>query len=106
MSRSLRSFAVVLLSLLLLGMQSEGLRHALAHSGAALTSANEPSLHTSNDAPCVECRLLAGSANAIVGAAPLATIAFVAAIPLAWVLLSRPQAAPAFYQSRAPPSPL
>ena len=104
MSRSLRSFAVVLLSLLLLGMQSEGLRHALAHRGAALTAPNEQSLQSPNDVPCVECSLLAGSANVIAGAAPLSTIVFVAAVPLAWFALSTPQAAPSFYRSRAPPA--
>lgn len=104
MTRRYRALAVVLLSLLLVGMQSEGLRHALSHRVAALTAPDALYLQSQNDVPCVECALLASGANALAGAPPV--LSPVASVPLLVFALppSSPHFKPAYYQSRAPPS--
>jgi len=104
LTRPHRAFLAVLLSLLLVAMQSEGLRHALAHQAAALTTPDGQSLVVPTDAPCLECRLLVGGANAITGGPP--SLLLLSSLPVLVVLLPRftPQSAPSYYRSRAPPS--
>jgi hypothetical protein len=102
--RPYRAVLAVLLALLLVGMQVEGLRHALKHDAAALTAPDQQSLQLPNGDPCVECRLIAGGLNAIAGS--LHALPAVSMVPLLVTLLPRstPQSAPSYYQSRAPPS--
>ena len=104
MTRRYRAFAVVLLSLLLLGMQSEGLRHALAHRAAALTAPDTPYLQSQNDLPCAECALLASGANALAGALPTLPAVSILRVLVFVPRQSTPQAKPAYYRSRAPPA--
>ena len=102
-TRPCRAFLAALFSLLLLGMQSEGLRHSLVHRAAALTAPDGQSLQLPNDAPCVECRLIAGGINVIAGA--MQAMHAVSILPLRLTSLPRstPQSAPSYDRSRAPP---
>lgn len=98
-----RACLAAFLSLLLLGMQSEGLRHSLAHEAAAAMAPTEQSLQLPDDAPCVECQLIAGSNDVVGGWISIHPSASV--VPLR--IVSLPQSAlpspPSFYQGRAPP---
>jgi hypothetical protein len=67
-----------LLSLLLLGMQQEGLRHALTHWTSALAGGQKQSLRTSVEIPCDECTLLAASANGAVASPRVLPVAAIA----------------------------
>jgi len=99
-----RNALVLVFSLLLLGMQVEGQRHALTHLGGLLHRAHEQGVQQSvGDAPCIECELLASGSHLVAssiaalahsgGAAELIAIAFDSfAVP-----------APDYYSSRASP---
>jgi hypothetical protein len=94
------------LSLLLVGAQHEGVRHALSHWGSSFAGDQKQSLRVPVNVPCDECTLLAGSTHAVA-----ATIrALPALVPIAplvfWLGRSLPQPAPAYYQAQAPPSSL
>ncbi len=85
-------------------MQCEGLRHALTHGAAAVLAPQEQSLLTANDAPCVECSILASGTNVIGG--NLQVVAIVSLMPVLLLALPRSASlfAPSYYQSRAPPA--
>ena len=94
----------VLLSLLMLGMQLEGQRHALQHLGNWLHRPHEQGLQLpQGDIACAECALLAGTSNAIAGSRTSALPAVAANERIEAQLLSRSVAAPTYYSSRAPP---
>jgi hypothetical protein len=103
-----RSFHTVVLtfvfSLLMLGMQLEGQRHALQHLGDRLHRPHEQGLQLPpGEIVCAECALLAGTSNAVPGSSvsPLSVVA--ADERLNAQFLSQSVAAPAYYSSRAPP---
>jgi hypothetical protein len=102
-ARTLRPLFALAASLLLIGMQFEGQRHALEHVGEALGHSRDHSLVVPSSEACAECTLLASGANALAGGAN----DLAATLPAQ----ERPQAAPvsitpaffSFYQTRAPP---
>jgi hypothetical protein len=101
-SRRRRATLVALLSLLLLSMQVEGLRHALSHWGSGMPK--QAVLSAGSDTPCAQCALLAaGSAAVTTDLAVIAAVAIAdgAAAP---VHASPALAPPSFYFSRAPPA--
>ena len=92
-----------LLSLFLLLMQHESLRHALDHAGAQLQRIEHSVLERATGDTCVECELLASGA----ASSPAAALPPRAADPV-YVPISAPATPPAvaafsFYRSRAPP---
>ncbi|HEY8623376.1 MAG TPA: hypothetical protein VIM74_05880 [Casimicrobiaceae bacterium] len=99
-----RTFLTVVFSLLMLGMQLEGQRHALQHIGDRLHRPHEQSLQLPQvGIACAECALLAGTSNAIAGG-DASTLAVVAADErFDAQFLSQNVAAPTYYSSRAPP---
>ncbi len=99
---TVRRALAVLLALLLLGLQQEALVHPIAHLGAPSKETSALGTHASE--PCLECALLAGGFNAAV-----ADVALVAAAPPTASLVfhsyrSRDADAPAWFESRAPPT--
>ena len=102
MSRRCRAVLAVLVSLLLLGMQQEGLRHALTHFHPA--AAERQISQAPTDPPCAECALLAAGSAALTHDAPppAATASVYVAPPPA--LVAPALAPPSYYRSRAPPS--
>jgi hypothetical protein len=102
-SRTLRPIVTFALSLLLVGMQLEGQRHALEHVGEALGHSRDHSLVVPSSEACAECVLLASGVNALAGGADEIAVTLPAQ--------ERTQAAPvsitpaffSFYQTRAPP---
>lgn len=98
-----RRVLTCLLSVFLLLMQHEGLRHALDHLGAQLQRIEHSALERPTGDTCAECGLLAGGAGSIPATHP---VSFAQAAP--WVAVAAPfvtvaAAAPSYYQSRAPP---
>ena len=69
MQRSFHSVVLTFVfSLLMLGMQLEGQRHALQHLGDRLHRPHEQGLQLpQGEIVCAECTLLAGTANAVTG---------------------------------------
>jgi hypothetical protein len=100
-SRRRRATIVALLSLLLLGMQAEGLRHALSHWSGGMPK--QAVLSAGSDAPCAQCALLAAGSAAVATDPPI--VAAVATVDRTGATLpaSPALAAPGFYLSRAPP---
>ena len=102
LSRRYRGVFVLLLSLLLVGMQQEALRHALTHFRSA--PAHQELSNPQSDASCVECALLAAGSAALPSDAPVFSASpsfYVTTLPapVAPTLARLP-----FYRSRAPPS--
>jgi len=98
-----RVVLTALLSLFLLFLQQESVRHALDHIGARIERSKHSALELPNGDVCLECELLAAGTSAT-PPAPLPVFGHVAA----WVDIVIPPAhattrAPSFYQSRAPP---
>jgi len=98
-----RVVLTALLSLFLLFLQQESVRHALDHIGARIERSKHSALELPTGDVCLECELLAAGTSAT-PPAPLAVVGHVAA----WVDIVIPPAntatrAPSFYQSRAPP---
>jgi hypothetical protein len=103
-----RSFHTAVLtfvfSLLMLGMQLEGQRHALQHLGDRLHRPHEQGLQLPpGEIVCAECALLAGTSNAVAGsdASTLPAVAVNQRFDARF--LSQSAAAPTYYSSRAPP---
>ena len=104
MKRPLAPLFALVLALLVSATQLAGAMHSLAHLGEALGHTRDHSLVAADREACVECALLAASANALTSTR--------AAEPLAVAPEQRPDLppasfAPAFfsrYLSRAPPS--
>jgi hypothetical protein len=105
-ARSRRPFFALILSLLLLGAQVQAQLHALEHVREALGHSRDHSLVAPSDAACAECRLLAGSANAIAGDIGEVVVTFVAQEHALSAPVSVTPAFSSYYQSRAPPAPL
>lgn len=97
-------FLTFVFSLLMLGMQLEGQRHALQHLGDRLHRPHEQGLQLpQGEIVCAECALLAGTSNAVAtsGAPTLNVVATNERLDAQF--LSQSVAAPAYYSSRAPP---
>ena len=91
-------------SLLMLGMQLEGQRHALQHLGDRLHRPHEQGLQLpQSEIACAECKLLAGTSNAVAGdgASTLPVVAANERFDASFS--SRSVDPPAYYSSRAPP---
>src|SRR3954463_14565228 len=98
-----RRFLTCLVSVFLLLMQHETLRHALDHLGAQLERTNQSVLEQPTGETCPECGLLAAGAGSIplsMGHAAGAADPWIA-VASAWATLAA--AAPSYYHSRAPP---
>jgi hypothetical protein len=100
-------FVTLLFALLLVAMQHQAQRHALAHFGDQLKRPHEQTAQLpTDDTTCAVCALFAGGASAL--ASDGATLdaspdSFLAPIDAE---LSAAQSPPAFYLSRAPPPSL
>src|SRR5262245_2467091 len=99
-----RRILTCLLSVFLLLMQHEAMRHALDHVGARLQRIEHSMLERPTGETCAECGLLAGGSTQLVGA-PIA----LATSAASWHVADMPFAAPvvvavSYYQSRAPPA--
>jgi hypothetical protein len=101
-----RVVLTALLSLFLLFLQQESVRHQLDHLGAQLERAKHSALERPTGDVCLECELLAGGTSLLPASLPV-TFAespqwIAVVIPAAHVTIGAPQ----FYQSRAPPRSL
>ncbi len=105
MQRTFRTvFLTFVVSLLMLGMQLEGQRHALQHLGDRLHRPHEQSLKApQGEIVCAECALLAGTSNAVAGSAASTLPAVAANARFDAPPASHSVAAPSYYSSRAPP---
>ena len=94
------------MSLFLLFMQQESVRHALEHLGARLSRIEHSVLERPTGDTCAECELLASGAASIPASLPPAV-----RIAPTWTDVPAPverpfTAASQYYQSRAPPAVL
>lgn len=96
----------LLFALLLLGMQQHAQQHALAHFGEQLHRSHDQALQLPTDeTPCTTCALYAGGSTALpTDGETLDAAADTFVAPLD-VELSAALSPPAYYLSRAPPSP-
>lgn len=106
MKRSLAPLFALFLALLVAATQLEGAMHALTHVGDALGHTRDHSLLAADSERCLECALLASSANALPGADACALAAPASEQQLQSKPVSFTPAFFSYYQSRAPPSPL
>jgi hypothetical protein len=91
-------------SLLMLGMQLEGQRHALQHLGDRLHRPHEQGLQLpQGEIVCAECALLAGTSNAVAGDSASTLPVVAASERFHAPFSSRNVDPPAYYSSRAPP---
>jgi hypothetical protein len=92
-----------LLSLLLLFLQQENVRHALDHVGARIERSKHSAIELPAGDVCLECELLAAGTSAVPSSLPLASADVSAWIEVA-VAAARATFGPqSSYQSRAPP---
>jgi hypothetical protein len=103
MTRSHRALLISLLSLLLLGMQHEALRHALAHWGPTFAGDQKQSLRVTVSVACDECTLLAAGANGVTDASQSLAIVVSAPAAVAHASPVRALPAPVYYEAQAPP---
>jgi len=101
-----RVILMALLSLFLLFMQQESIRHQLDHLGAQIERAKHSALERPTGDACLECELLAGGTSLLPASLPVTF-----ATSPQWIAVVIPAAhvtirAPSFYQSRAPPRSL
>jgi len=100
-SRRRRATIVALLALLLLGMQVEGLRHALSHWSGGVPK--QAVLSAGSDTPCAQCALLAAGSAAVTTDPPIVAAVATADRATATLPASPAPVPPGFYLSRAPP---
>jgi hypothetical protein len=91
------------LSLLLVWTQLAAGLHALEHIREALNETQDHSLSVPGDEVCAMCALFAGSASAITGDIDQGNDVLASDEATQSVPASFAPAAPAYYQSRAPP---
>jgi len=92
------------LSLLFVGMQQQAVVHEVDHLRAKIQRGHSAVVVNPAGAPCLECALLAGSANAAPIADAPSLVHVSATTPITGpVAQGIAQAAPAFYQIRGPP---
>jgi hypothetical protein len=104
MIRSSRFLSTVVLSLLLVGTQLASGLHALQHVREALKQTPDHSLNVPGDEVCAMCALFAGSASAVAADIGCGYEALAADETPRSTSVWIAQAAPSYYQSRAPPS--
>ena len=98
-----RIVLTALLSVLLLFLQQESVRHALDHLGAQIERSKHSALERPTGDACLECELLAGGTAGM----PVSWVPPLAEAS-AWIEIVAPVArafvaAPSFYRRRAPP---
>jgi hypothetical protein len=99
-----RALALGLLALLL-SMQHEAQVHAFSHFGHHAAHADGTGIaSTQADSECASCALLAAGSNAVPAASPLLFASALADENAQSTFRSHALAAPACYQSRAPPA--
>jgi hypothetical protein len=104
MARPHRLLFTLVLSLLLVGSQLASGLHALQHVREALKQSPDHSLSVPGDEVCAMCALFAGSASAVTGEIGCGYDALAADETPRFASVWIAQAAPSYYQSRAPPS--
>ena len=104
MPRRWRTAVALLLSLLLVAMQTEAHRHALSHF-AASAAPQQVVWQASADTTCVECTLLAAGSAALVDQAPDTGGSPISDLQPDATFVAPAPAPPHFYRSRAPPPP-
>ena len=103
MKRSLTPFLAFLLSLLLVGMQLDGIVHKIGHVGEMLSHSRDHSLVAPNDEPCAECLLLASGASALADSTSEGAVALAPQEHSQSAPVSITPAFSSYYLSRAPP---
>jgi hypothetical protein len=98
-----RRFLTCLISVFLLLMQHEALRHALDHVGAQLERIDQSVLDQDTGDSCAECGLLAAGAGSIPSALAHSAVDANAWIAIVNRFATRATTAPSYYRSRAPP---
>jgi len=98
-----RRVLTCLLSVFLLLMQHETLRHALDHLGAQLERIDHSMLEQPTGDTCAECGLLAAGAGSIPSAFPHVVADADPWIAIGVAFATVAAAAPSYYRSRAPP---
>jgi hypothetical protein len=102
-----RVVLTALLSLFLLFLQQENVRHALDHLGAQILRSKHSAIERPTGDVCLECELLAAGTSASPPSPPPAAFADVAGwIEIVDVAARAAFGAPSSYQSRAPPQHL
>lgn len=102
-----RSLSLAVLSLLLLSMQYQGQTHAIAHLEGAPNHSQESGFTApADEIECLECALLAGGLNGALSEVDLAIPPAPISVPTPTSYPTRAVESPAWFQSRAPPSPL
>ena len=98
-----RRVLTCLLSVFLLLMQHEALRHTLDHVGAQLDRIDHSMLERPTGDTCAECGLLAGTSASIPSVPSHAAVAADRWVAIAEQCASLTTDAPSYYRSRAPP---
>ena len=98
-----RRLLTCLLSVFLLLMQHETLRHALDHVGAQLERIDQSVFEQPTGDTCAECGLLAAGAGSIPSALPHAAVDADPWIAIVTRFATVAAAVPSYYRSRAPP---
>lgn len=98
-----RVVLTALLSLFLLFLQQENVRHALDHLGAQIERSKHSALELPTGDVCLECELLAAGTSAPPASPPFGFADPPAWLPVVVVPADAVAAPPSFYQSRAPP---
>lgn len=98
-----RIVLTALLSLFLLFLQQESVRHALDHIGAQLERDKHSALERPTGGVCVECGLLAAGTAAAPASLPPRFADASTWIDIVAPVARTPIAVLSFYQSRAPP---
>ena len=102
-----RIFFSVLFSLLLVSAQAADFAHEVDHLRAKVQHGHDTNVELPTPGVCLECELLASGCNAAPCAPAAITFAEGESTPVASSFQPAPALPPpAFYQSRAPPSPL
>ena len=106
MPRGVSRYRIVLtalLSLFLLFLQQESIRHELSHFGARIERSKHSALELPTGDVCLECELLAAGTSAPPPSPPPAVVDLEAWVDLVVPTLRATFGAPSFYLSRAPP---
>ena len=104
MKRPIAPLFALFLALLVAATQLEGAMHALSHLRDALAHTRDHSLVAADGERCVECALLASSANALPASALVEFVAPASEQAPQSTPVSFAPAFASYYRSRAPPS--
>ena len=98
-----RVVLTALLSLFLLFLQQESVRHALNHLGAQIERSKHSAIELPTGDVCLECELLAAGTSAAPPPSPTALIDATAWVEVVAPTARATVAAPVFYSTRGPP---